>query len=284
MGSSVGDVDDECRPTTVVTVGRPDDPVSHRLADQVWPTVAEAPEHTTDATGATGSERAAGRAPVLIVPIGACEQHGPHLPIGTDSVIAEELSGRLAAALDAGGRRVWIAPPIAVTASGEHHGFAGTLSIGTAAMHMVVVELVRSATWATAVILVNGHGGNREAVDAATAQLVAEGHRVLSWWPSLPDDLVATGDLHAGYAETSIMLALVPERVDQARATAGPTAVTLAELRAGGIGAVSPSGVLGDPQGATATAGTALLEVLATDLVVAAAAFLDRLGADRATS
>lgn len=284
MGSSVvdvTDVDDERRPTTVVSVARPDDPVSRRLADQVWPAVAGPAGR---ATGVTGSERAADIAPALIVPIGACEQHGPHLPIGTDTVIADELAGRLAAALDADDRQAWIAPPIAVTASGEHHGFAGTLSIGTAAMHTLVVELVRSATWATAVILVNGHGGNRQAVDAATAQLVAEGHRVLSWWPSLPADLVAAGDLHAGYAETSIMLALMPERVDPGRAAAGPTAVTLAELRAGGIGAVSPNGVLGDPRGATATAGAALLDALTTDLVAAAGAFLDMLDADRPTS
>lgn len=253
------------RPTTVVVVARPDDPVSHRLADQMWPTVAD------------------GAAPVLIVPLGACEQHGPHLPIGTDTRIAAELAERLAAALAADGRRAWVAPAITITASGEHQGFAGTLSIGTEAMRQVVVELVRSATWAAAVILVNGHGGNRDAVDAAEELLVADGHRVLSWWPSLPADLPA-GDLHAGFAETSMMLALAPDRVDPVRAEAGPDRVTLDELRDRGVAGVSPNGVLGDPAGASAGAGAALLESLTADLVAATLTHLATVASERPPS
>ncbi|MBA3984140.1 MAG: creatininase family protein, partial [Acidimicrobiia bacterium] len=79
------------------------------------------------------------RRPVLIVPLGSCEQHGPHLPLHTDTVIATALAERLAKTDDS----FLVAPAVAAGASGEHQAFPGTLSIGTAAMTQVVVELVR---------------------------------------------------------------------------------------------------------------------------------------------
>ncbi|MET0326077.1 MAG: mycofactocin biosynthesis peptidyl-dipeptidase MftE, partial [Ilumatobacteraceae bacterium] len=190
-------------------------------------------------------------------------QHGPHLPFGTDTIIAEALADELAA------RRpgIVVAPAIAVTASGEHAGFPGTLSIGSAVMATVVVELVRSADWADGVVLVNGHGGNREAVDRAVTTLGGEGRRVLSWWP-----VVDGGDAHAGHTETSLLLALRPDVVRRDRAVAGETA-SLGELagrlRTHGVQAVSPNGVLGDPTGAAAALGRAMFEQLAARLLAA---------------
>ena len=104
--------------------------------------------------------------PILAIPIGSCEQHGPHLPLDTDTRIAMALCDGLAAA----NKRVLIAPAITISASDEHDGFAGTLSIGTAALTTVIVELVRSAKWAAGVVLVNGHGGNAQAVHDAVAE------------------------------------------------------------------------------------------------------------------
>lgn len=206
---------------------------------------------------------AAGAAPLVIVPLGSLEQHGPHLPLDTDSVIAEALAGRLSERLD----NAVVAPTVAIAASGEHAGFPGTLSIGTDVTSAVVVELVRSADWADGVVLVNGHGGNRGAVDRAVATLHHEGRRVLSWWPAVDD-----GDAHAGATETSLMLAIDAARVQTERIEAGNT-TAIAELagllRRDGVRAASPNGVLGDPTTANAEAGDALLATLTDSLVTA---------------
>ena len=222
-----------------------------RLGERTWPELATA-------------------RPVLAVPLGSCEQHGPHLPLDTDSRIAVALADRLAARLPG---RVLVTPPLAITASGEHQGFPGTLSIGTEAMTAVLVELGRSAEWADGLVLVNGHGGNATAVARAAATLTGEGRRVLAWWPR-----VAGGDAHAGITETSLLLALDPDAVHLDHAAAGrtePVAALAAELRAEGVRAVSPNGVLGDPAGATADIGRALLDELVGQLVGCVTTWID---------
>lgn len=205
------------------------------------------------------------RPALLVVPIGSCEQHGPHLPLDTDTRIAVALAQGLAEKYEPGD--LLVTPPIAITASGEHAGFPGTLSIGTEVFERVVVELVRSADWSDGVVLVNGHGGNRTAVQRAVQVLQGEGRRVLSWWPRVPG-----GDAHAGHTETSLMLAIAPELVHMGRAELGvtaPLADIVDELRAGGVAAVSRNGVLGDPLRANATHGRTLLTRLSIDLVAA---------------
>jgi len=204
---------------------------------------------------------------VLVLPLGSTEQHGPHLPLSTDTDIAVELCRRLAGAR----RDVLVAPPLPYGASGEHAGFAGTLSIGREALELVLVELIRSATDTfKQVLIVSAHGGNVDAVKRAEKRLRAESRDVRVWMPR------ADGDAHAGRSETAMQLAMDPARVQMDLAAAGdtrPLAQLMLLLRTTSIGAISPTGVLGDPTGATSDEGERLLSRLATDLCACVAAW-----------
>jgi creatinine amidohydrolase len=196
----------------------------------------------------------------LVVPLGSTEQHGPHLPLGTDTAVAVAVADRLAA------RRpdVLVAPAVPYGSSGEHAGFAGTLSIGQEAFERLVVELVRSAEGFARVVLACGHAGNAEPLGRAVTTLRAEGRRVCAWMPR-----VEGGDAHAGRTETSLLLALDPVAVRREKAAPGatePIEELMPRLREGGVRAVSPNGVLGDPTGATAAEGERILDALVTDL------------------
>ena len=206
-----------------------------------------------------------GPRPIIAVPIGSCEQHGPHLPLDTDTRIATALAEGLVASFEPGD--VLVGPALTATSSGEHAAFPGTLSIGAELVEQVIVELVRSADWSAGVVLVNGHAGNSRPVQRAVNKLLGEGRRVLAWWPH-----IRNGDAHAGESETSMMLALAPSLVRMTRAEAGrpePIVDLIDELRANGVRAVSPNGVLGDPRAASANHGKALLTRLTIDLVAA---------------
>ncbi|MFC9895687.1 mycofactocin biosynthesis peptidyl-dipeptidase MftE [Nocardia sp. NPDC127579] len=197
---------------------------------------------------------------ILAVPIGSTEQHGPHLPLSTDTDIAVELCRGLAE------RRpdVLIAPAVPYGSSGEHAGFPGTLSIGQAALELLIVELCRSATDTfERILLVNGHGGNIEALRRAVRLLRSESRDVRLWVTRYH------GDLHAGHSETGMQLALDSARVRTERAEPGdprPISQLYPLLAAGGVRAVSANGVLGDPTTATPEDGARLLDSLATHL------------------
>jgi creatinine amidohydrolase len=224
----------------------------NRLADLAWPDL--------EPVGSDGvGDAAAGR--VLLVPLGSLEQHGPHLPFDTDTAI-------ITAVVAAAARRLphaLVAPVIPFGASGEHQGFAGTLSIGAEATEHLLVELGRSAAETfPALCFVNGHGGNVAALDRAVARLQAEGRAVRGWSPRWE------GDAHAGAVETSLMLVVAPERVRLSAAVAGdtrPLSEVLPLLRRDGVRSVSASGVLGDPTGARPDEGRRLLQEAVDGLV-----------------
>jgi creatinine amidohydrolase len=159
---------------------------------------------------------------------------------------------------------------VAYGASGEHEGFAGTLSIGHEALRAVLVELGRSASgWASRLVFVNGHGGNLPTVPDAVAQLRRE-DRDAAWFGCA----VPRGDAHAGRTETAILLALDPAVVRAPRSpgtqwepgNTAPLAELLPTLVRGGVAAASPDGILGDPRGATAEEGLELMAGLVSDL------------------
>lgn len=207
----------------------------------------------------TWQELAEGDRPYVAMPLGSFEQHGPHLPLDTDTRIAEALARRLSAHRPS----VVVGPTLPIGASWEHHGFPGLLSIDARILRDVLVELGHSADWAAGLVFVNGHGGNLAGVSEAAAILAGEGRKVLSWSPRLVD-----GDVHAGRTETSILLALAPETVRQPLPGTGYTGPLGAVVRQG-VAAVSPSGVLGDPTGATAVDGSTLLDAFTLQLLSA---------------
>lgn len=220
--------------------------------------------------GATWPDVAAAPRRVLLVPTGSLEQHGPHLPLATDTLVAEGVAARVHAARPALG----LAPAVPFGASGEHEGFPGTISIGTDALRTVVVEVVRyaAAEWDTLVV-VNGHGGNADALRQAAELCRYEGRRL-----EIVHCALAGMDAHAGRAETSMLLHLHPELVRSDRVEAGSTAPMtelLPRLRAGGVRAVSPNGVLGDPRGANAEEGAAWVERLVAKVLATVDPLLD---------
>lgn len=221
-------------------------------------------DHTTAELDTRGDAKTAR---TLIVPLGATEQHGPHLPLSTDTTIATAWANSVSARVPGS----VVAPPLPYGSSGEHQSFPGTLSIGQDALQLVVVELVRSAANDfDRVVLLSGHAGNVDPLRAAAAQLRQEGHDVIDLYPTWGVVLDADGepmpiDAHAGLIEASLMLHLRPEVVHQDRAVAGtvePVSSLLERMVTGGVAAVSPSGVLGDPRAADADKGRRLLSDL----------------------
>ncbi len=201
------------------------------------------------------------RSTLVLVPVGSLEQHGPHLPLGTDTVVASAVVGAVAERLTAAGRRVVIGPPVSYGASGEHEGFPGTVSIGHDALHLLLVELGRSACrWAQGVVFVNGHGGNLPTVEQAVLLLRSEGRAVAWTGCGVPG-----GDAHAGHTETSVLRHLAPWMVRLDEAVVGvtePVARLMPQLRRGGVRPVSPTGVLGDATRSSAEHGRQVLDAV----------------------
>ncbi len=163
--------------------------------------------------------RAVAAARLALVPVGSCEQHGPHLTLDTDAAVAEALARRLADDL---GADAVLCPTLGYGLSDHHLGFAGTLTLRPATFLAVVEDLLESLQHAglDRVLIVNGHGGNIDALNlAARAARRDRGMLVASvmWAVLAADEVAASTDSpaygHACETETSVALALIPDRV-----------------------------------------------------------------------
>ncbi|WP_327087171.1 creatininase family protein [Nonomuraea sp. NBC_01738] len=156
---------------------------------------------------------------LVVLPVGATEQHGPHLPTGTDTLLAATVAERACRAAARCERPLILAPAVATGASDHHLTFGGTLSLRPETLLAVLLDLARSVAGCGGrrLVLVNGHGGNRGVcTDAASAASVRFGLSTAyaNYWELIGgDDPLVPG--HAGAFETSAVLALRPELVGE---------------------------------------------------------------------
>lgn len=207
---------------------------------------------------------------VVVLPIGSFEQHGPHLPLGTDTIITEALVARLVAERP---ERALALPTLPYSASDEHTGLPGTLSLGNEVLAGILARL-RAGVRSARMLVVTAHGGNagllsrlgvpswvpRPAALRAFAERLAMPAEARGLW---------NPDAHAGRTETSVMLALRPDLVGSFEGVvgySGPLAPVARVLGTQGVAAVTPSGVLGTPAGASAAEGASIIGALMEDL------------------
>jgi creatinine amidohydrolase len=224
---------------------------------------------------------------LLILPTAAIEQHGHHLPLGTDTLINNLLLGHALNKLPEK-LPVYALPPVQYGKSNEHIGFAGTLSVSAATFMAVLRDLGASLSSARfqKLVLYNTHGGNTSLVDVMARDLRAEfGLRTFALHGSGGITFEGLGEqeraygFHAGEVETALLLASMPELVDQSAYTVNYIADAAKPelLRAENAAAtfawltrdIAASGVMGDPRPATAENGARWLEQAASRLAAA---------------
>ncbi|MDX3662568.1 creatininase family protein [Streptomyces sp. ID05-26A] len=197
---------------------------------------------------------------VAVLPVGSTEQHGPHLPLATDSVIAWTIASRIAARYP-----VRLLPPIQFSCSQEHADWPGTVSISASTLISVVKDIAESLrrNGVTHVVLVNGHGGNY-----VLSNVVQEGEG-LALFPGRDDwafarekagvETSAYSDMHAGELETSILLHAHPDLIRPGYETADHLAEDRRHMLTRGLAPYTSSGVIGRPSLASARKGELLL-------------------------
>jgi len=208
----------------------------------------------------------------VVVPFGSTEQHGRHLPLGTDAVLGDEIGWGLAGRLNA-----FLAPTVRFGCSEHHLAFNGTISLGAETFGRIVTDVVASLSihGFRRIVLLPTHGGNFKPLAEAVAKIEPAGEvRIYAFTDlmglvgaaaessrSLGVDAAKSG-AHSGEWETSLMLALRPDQVKMDRATVGFMG-ELSEITSkvfDGIHNLDQNGVLGDPRPATPEAGKRYLE------------------------
>lgn len=226
---------------------------------------------------------------IIIQPVGAVEQHGPHLPFNTDLVVADAVSRAL---VDQHGDEhdLWLLPPLAYSKSNEHAWSAGSIWLGPETLLAVLNDLGRSiATLPTRkLVFLNGHGGNSSLLNVACRELRLH-HDLLTFLahPRVPRDQGGPSyeaehgmGIHGGHGETSMMLHLRPDLVDMSTASRRipESLISNEHVKFGGsvsFGWLSndwgEEGFIGDPTEATAEVGRDLFEGAVASLAEAMA-------------
>jgi len=215
---------------------------------------------------------------ILCLPMGSLEQHGPHLPLNTDTVLAEAFTGRI---VERWGEAhdLWRLPPVTIGLSREHAWAPGTLSLSVAGMTAHLRDFGREIARALPtrnLLIVNGHGGNRGILEALGRELRGDfglnicALHIGAMMSPISDD--GMPEIHAGKDETSVMLALAPHLVRREQLTQRKNPTDGAAIRAlilepttswpwsSDDRRIATEGVIGDVQGASAELGNAIVK------------------------
>jgi creatinine amidohydrolase len=218
---------------------------------------------------------------VVILPVASVEQHGPHLATGVDVVLATGVAHRTARRLQALGIPALVAPCLWTGLAEHHMDFGGTFTLDVPTFTAMLRGAAKSAArhGFRRIAILNGHGGNIEAVALAAIELTRElGVPVAgaTYWLAAANEFAPLLDrqqnvMHACEAETSMMLALAPDCVRMDRIEAAVPSIPYASQPAGirrsrAFKDMTDTGVLGDPRTASAEKGEALLNAAAEKL------------------
>lgn len=225
---------------------------------------------------ATSADEAHRGASIAVLPVGSFEQHGNHLPLSADTLIACLIARNLADKY-----KLFLLPPLTISCSHEHAGWQGTVSISAATLHAVIADVITSlkASGVSKLLIVNGHGGNY-VLSNIVQEASMSGSRV-ALFPLKNDWQVARekagcqinghDDMHAGELETSILLYAMPEVVRPSYKSSDYITTHRPHLLSLGMRNYTKTGVIGQPSLASAEKGEIVLAVL-TDQ---AAAYID---------
>jgi creatinine amidohydrolase len=217
---------------------------------------------------------------VLVLPTGAIEPHGPHLPLATDLIVAEAVSAAVVERGAAAGHDVWLLPALGYTKSDEHARLPGTIWLRASTLFETLVDIGASLaqTPARRLLFLNAHGGNSALIEVAARELRRR-FALQTFFvsgPAQPGPTERGLGIHAGWAETSMMLHLRPDLVHMDKAVpAVADAVADAEhvgfaktVKFGWLSTdFAESGVIGDPTGASADTGASLFDERVTAVV-----------------